>query len=391
MEDLSLVLNPEQISASYIPEKIQHYPIMNSKLNVLRGEELKRRFNFRVIVTNPTSLTDIEDTKQQELFSRVQALIETKGLPEDQFNAEVEKLQYYANFEYQDFREMRANHLLNHYLKELAIPLKFNHGFMDALVAGEEIYQCDIVGGEPTFERLNPMKVHIFRNGYSNRIEDADMIILIDYWSPGRITDTFYDSLTKKDREYIESLPQAESTEMGNTNEADSFVNITDVDSSEAGSGVIVDNFVMFGQATSGIGTNYYDNNGNIRVLRVYWKSRRKIKKVKSFDPQSGEETYNFYPENYLTNEVLGEEETIFWVNEAWEGTKIGKNVYVNMRPKLVQYNKLSNPSKCHFGIIGSVYNLNDSKPYSLVDAMKPYSYLYDVIHDRLNKAIAAN
>jgi hypothetical protein len=37
------------------------------------------------------------------------------------------------------------------------------------------------------------------------------------------------------------------------------------------------------------------------------------------------------------------------------------------------------------------MYNLNDSKPFSLVDMMKPFAYFYDVIYDRLNKAIAAN
>ena len=63
----------------------------------------------------------------------------------------------------------------------------------------------------------------------------------------------------------------------------------------------------------------------------------------------------------------------------------------MNMRPRIVQYNRLSNPSKCHFGFIGSIYNLNENKPFSMVDIMKPYAYLYDVIHDRLNKAIAAN
>jgi hypothetical protein len=41
----------------------------------------------------------------------------------------------------------------------------------------------------------------------------------------------------------------------------------------------------------------------------VYWKSRRKIKKVKSYDPQTGEELYNFYPETYIINKALGEEE----------------------------------------------------------------------------------
>ncbi len=79
------------------------------------------------------------------------------------------------------------------------------------------------------------------------------------------------------------------------------------------------------------------------------------------------------------------------WINEAWEGTMIGNEIFVNMRPRLVQYNRLSNPSRCHFGIIGSIYNLNQGRPFSLVDMMKPYNYLYDTIHDRLNKAIANN
>ncbi len=147
--------------------------------------------------------------------------------------------------------------------------------------------------------------------------------------------------------------------------------------------------FLPFG--TFGGSKLYYDSAGNVRVLRMYWKSRRKIKKVKSYDPQTGETVYNFYPETYQTKVEMGEEEEIFWINEAWEGTKIGRDVYVNMRPKPIQYNRLSNPSRCHFGIIGSIYNIGDQRAYSLVDMMKPYNYLYDVIHDRLNKAIAAN
>ena len=87
----------------------------------------------------------------------------------------------------------------------------------------------------------------------------------------------------------------------------------------------------------------------------------------------------------------MGEEEEIYYINEAWEGTKIGEEVYVNMRPRPIQYNRMSNPSECHFGIIGSIYNVNDSKPFSLVDMMKFYSYYYDVIHDRLNRLIARN
>jgi hypothetical protein len=70
---------------------------------------------------------------------------------------------------------------------------------MDAQAVGEEIYQCDIIGGEPVLTRLNPLKVRIFRSGYENKIENADMIVLEDYWSPGKIIDTYYDVLTEKD------------------------------------------------------------------------------------------------------------------------------------------------------------------------------------------------
>jgi hypothetical protein len=41
-------------------------------------------------------------------------------------------------------------------------------------------------------------------------------------------------------------------------------------------------------------------------------------------------------PESYTPNEINGEEEASFWINEAWEGTKIGQEVYVNIRPRVV-------------------------------------------------------
>lgn len=386
MDDLMLVINPDNIQAGFIPNKVQHYPIMNSKLNVLRGEESKRVFDYRVVVTNPNALSEIESNKKTELFQRIQALLAETSQSEEEFNAELEKLNQYYTYEWQDLREVRANALLNHYWKELNMPLMFNEGFMDAMTVAEEIYMCDIVGGEPTIERLNPNKVRIFKSGSSNRVEDADVVIIEDYWSPGRIIDTYYDVLSKKDMEYIEKLPftMSQGDSMDNIDDRNAFLNGElfggDVNSEYFfGGGVEIDSSLL-----------PYDLAGNIRVLRVFWKSRRKIKKVKSYD-QNGDEVFNFYPETYVINKDLGEEEEIFFINEAWEGTKIGKDIYVNMRPRIVQYNRLSNPSRCHFGIVGSVYNLNESKPFSLVDMMKPYNYLYDTIHDRLNKLMAKN
>ena len=399
MEDLQIILNPDNVEASFIPDKIQHYPIMNSKLDVLRGEENKRVFDFKVVVTNPNAISEIENNKKEALLQDIQNLIADTSLSEEEFNQKLEKLNDYYLYEWQDIREIRANALIHHYIKEYNMPVMFNDGFMDAMTVGEEIYQCDIVGGEPVVSRINPLKIRVFRSGYSNKIEDADIIILEDYWNPGRIIDAYYDSLSKKDIEYLENLPdhlgQAVTDNMDNIDERYGFINasmigdeITAIDGS-----YYFDPANLFnGDVTSSLLP--YDLSGNVRVLRMYWKSKRAILKVKSYDPETGEEVYNFFPENYVIDKDKGEEAERFWINEAWEGTMIGDvkdGIFINMRPRLVQYNRLSNPSRCHFGIIGSIYNLNDTRPFSLVDKMKPYNYLYDVIHDRLNKAIANN
>lgn len=389
IHDLRFLLNPFNLEASFIPDNIQHYPIINSKLEVLKGEESKRLFDFRVIVTNPNAVSEIEEEKNRRVNEVLQELIADTSQSEEEFNETLEKYSDYFKYEYQDKREVQGNLWLNHYIKELELPQLFNKGFEDAYTVGEEIYQCDIVGGEPYVEKLDPREVRIIRSGTSSKIEDADMIIIEQYWNPGRIVDTYWDQLSKKDIEEIMETPDR----MG-SGYSDSMDNI------DARYGLLP---IPFPEWTAGdkimnlfddeTGTTLapYDLNGNVRVLRVYWKSRRKIKKVKSYDPETGEEQFNFYPETYFCDPDKGEEEQVFWINEAWEGTKIGKDIYVNMRPRPIQYNRLSNPSRCHFGIIGSIYTNNGEVPFSLVDIMKPYSYLYDICHDRLNKTLAKN
>lgn len=396
MQDLEVVLNPEHIKERVTPGNIQHYPIINSKLQVLRGEESKRVFDFKVVVTNPNSISEIEENKKAAVLQQLQQLMSDQSQDEQEFQQRLEKMNDYFTYEWQDMREVRANNLLNHYVKEYNMPLMFNDGFMDAAIVGEEIYQCDIRGGEPVIERLNPLKVRVFKSGYSNKIEDADIIVIEDYWSPGQVIDAYYDVLSKKDVAYIESAPDIgpKTDDMGHEDDRAAFVNHHMIDdvitgTDEYGMGFYFDPFGLFSDSAGDLLP--FDTNGNVRVLRMYWRSRRRIKKVKSYDPETGEETFDFYEETKIIDPDRGEEEEIYYINEAWEGTKIGEEIYVNMRPRVVQYNRLSNPSRCHFGIVGSIYNINESKPYSLVDMMKPYNYLYDVIHDRLNKMMAKN
>lgn len=392
MDDLKALVNPYNLEASFIPDNIQHYSVINSKLRVLQGEESRRLFDYRVVVTNPNAISEVEEEKNKVANQLLQQLVADTAQSEEDFNREIERVSDYLQYEYQDKREVRANYLLNHYIKEQNIPTLFNDGFKDAYTVGEEMYQVDIVGGEPVVDKLDPKEVRIIRSGSSNMIEDADMIVIEQYWSPGKIVDTYYDQLSKKDIDKIESgswdSSDATYDNLGNY-DARHFNVIPQLVQTTAGD-VVLNPHELFDEDVYSSGLPY-DINGNVRVLRVYWKSRRKIKKVKSYDPETGEEQFDFYPETYICDPMKGEEEQIFWVNEAWEGTKIGQDIYVNMRPRPVQYNRLSNPSRCHFGIIGSIYTSNGDKPFSMVDIMKPYAYQYDVYNDRLNKLLAKN
>lgn len=445
MNDIATTINPDGIKGDFIPDKIQHYSIINTKLSLLRGEESKRVFDYRVIITNPTSISEIETKKKEEVYNAVLQLIKDSNADlqqqiqmeqmqqqqmqqqqqptevqqengitvqqqapqetqmqqqapqqpseaEQKFQEKLERIAQYYNYEYQDIRELRANTLLHHYVKEYNMPLMFNNGLMDAMTVGEEIYQCEIISGEPVIHKVNPLKISAYGSGFSNRIEDADIIIMEDYWSLGKIFDTYYDKLTKKDIEYLEK-----NSRTGDFSKSDSMDNIDET----AGliykpmqSDVISNDDFYFNPFSTFANSSLsslapFDGEGNVRVLRMYWKSKRKIKKVKSYDPETGEEIHKFYDETYRIDKDKGEEEEVYWINQAWQGTKIGKDVYVDIRPCPVQYNRISNPSRCHFGIVGTIYSFNENKPFSLVDMMKPYAYLYDVVHARMEKLIA--
>lgn len=394
MEDLERILNPYSQKTSLIPDSIPHYPIMNSKLNVLRGEESKRVFDYRLVITNPNAVSQMAEEKRKVAYELLMQMMQDENLQqESQVNRRLDEISKYMKFEWKDMREVRANYLLNHYYKEQNFPITFNDGFVDAMAVAEELYSFDIVGGEPIMERVNPIRLHAYMSGYSNRVEDAQIIVMEDFWSPSKVLDRYGDQLKPKDVDYIERIAtkqfSGDADGMDNIDESKGFIYNHMVDDT-FGDEFYFDAGGLFGAPLSDASLPY-DFNGNVRVIQMRWKSFRAVKFVKSYNAETGEADYGFYPETYKCREELGETEEIRWINEAWEGTLIGKDVYVNMRPRLVQYNKMSNPSFCSLGIVGTVYNLNESRPFSLVDMMKQYNYLYDFIHYRLDHIIARN
>lgn len=389
IRDLHNTVNPHQIDASFIPDNIPHHPVMNAKVDLLIGEEINRRFDYKVLVTNHDAISSKEEDLKNQLKEKMVSYFE-KNYSKEELEEKYKELEDFLKYDYQDIRERLATQILQHYSAEQNFKRIFNDGFKDALIMAEEIYQIDIVSNEPELKKLNPLKVHCVRSGKSERIEDSDLIILEDHWNPGKIVDTFYEELKPDDIDYIMDY-STKRTNNSYTDDDQNHVLLRDgyVGHEEPSGGL--DSMFNIAEVNGHyFGSDYTDENGNIRVLRVYWKSLKKIKKVKYYD-EFGDVEYKYRSEEYIPDKSRGEEVKDLWVNEWWEGTKLGKDIYIQMKPRKVQYNKVSNPSFCSPGIVGEVYNTNQGRAVSLVDKMKNYQYLYDVIWDRLNKSIATN
>lgn len=387
VEDMKLILNPGGLEKFFIPDAIQHYPIITPRINVLVGEEKRRKFDWSVQITNPDTLSKIKEDKKKLVDARLMEMLHS-DVSDEELEQELQKYGDYINFDYQDIREKRANLLMRHYIAKLDMKIQFQQGFKDALIMGEEIYMFDIVNGEVVFEKLNPLKVHTLRGGYSSKIEDSDVIVIDDFWSPGKIQDTYYNDLNDIETKKLDdqNYPGSNVNLDGVTEAVDDVAGYKIL--TEEGMDSYIDSTNIWNtEGTQGKGT-YTDSHGNIRVLRMFWRSMKKILKVTYFDDLGKKQT-KFMSEDYVLNKAMGETSKTLWVPQWWKGVKIGKDTYLQIKPKEIQYNKLDQPSFNSCGIVGQIYNSGEQESVTLADRAKPFQYLYDISWYRVNEALS--
>ena len=388
--DMKLILNPGGLEKFFVPDAIQHYPIITPRVNVLVGEEKKRKFDWSVQIINPDTLSKIKEDKKRLVDAKLMEMLQS-DVSDEELERELMKYGDYINFDYQDLREKRANLLMKNYIEKLNMKYLFQKGFKDALIFGEEVYMFDIINGDVTFERLNPTKVHTLRSGSSNKIEDSDIIVLDDYWSPGKIQDTYYSDLSEiQVRELDDEVttPGANDKNLDGMSEAvddeegyrlldrlgfDSYLNSTGVYDVEQ-------------SLTSR--DSYKDTRGNIRVIRMFWRSMKKVAKVTYFD-EAARKQVKFRSEEYVIDKAMGETVEWLWVPQWWKGVKVGKDIYLQIKPREIQYNKMNQPSFNSCGIVGQVYNTSDSEVVTMIDRAKPFQYLFDISWYRVNEAMS--
>lgn len=381
--DVHKICNPFGITDYSSPAKMQNYPLTNTKIQRLLGEELKRKFEWKITVGNADAISLKEQHKKQQVLDLLANSLYQQDQDDNKIKAIIDEIQR-INTTYQEDREKLSTQLLQYFWKTLNLKTMFNDGFKDALLAAEEIYCTDIVGEDPILRKVNPLYFYTIRSGNSPFIEDADIIEEETYMSPGQIVDTYYDYLKPNDIERLEkglfSSVQSDGSILNYNMERIRLL----ADRLAPSMGSFMSNADRQGK---GIGSTF-DEYGNVRVIHIRWKSRRKVYE-RTYIDSFGDEQKDIVDEFYKPDRNAGEKLKEMWINEWWEGTRIGKDIYVRIRPRPVQFRTMGNISKCSSGYIGTVYNTNDGKGKSLMDRMKPYQYLYNVFMYRLELAFA--
>lgn len=377
--EIEKVFNPMKIENATFPAAIKNYPLCVPKIDLLQGEEIKRKFDWNVIAKNEEANSWYTQMLRDEIINLVVREIHAQSSSEEEIQKKIAQIQKYYAYEFKDMNEITAARTLQYFWKEQALKAKFSEGFRSALVKGFEIYRIDVAGGEPIVEEVDAKNLYTIRRGKSHKIEDSDIIVEFSYEPVGKIVDEFHDYLKPSEISEIEGGLESVNIEGNN-------------------SGVLnhVNGFPIMLMSTNIGGFNPdapvidpmeyntpYDAEGNVKVTRVRWLGRKKIGRLTFFNPNTGDEEERLVSEYYVPKEDLGEHVKWFWVNEALEGTCIADKYYVKLQPREVQMRHMDNPSKCFLGYVGTDYGR------SMMESMESYQYLYNVYMRRLELAIA--
>lgn len=141
----------------------------------------------------------------------------------------------------------------------------------------------------------------------------------------------------------------------------------------------------MMGDNNTDLLSNIFGLASNVGVLgqkfvvtRAYWSSKQKIKKVTYIDEQ-GQPQVELTDESYTSGDIPTEisvEEG--WINQWYQGTKIGPDVYYCKPFKFLNY----------LPLIGQIHEIKNTESRSFVDLMKPFQVLYNVCMNQLYKLL---
>lgn len=385
--DFEHVCYPFGKEVGELPADFTNKDIISGKVKALLGMEMRRPFSWKVVATNEEATT----RREQEEFSMLKNFVvnsivtpikmelekqyaeQSKGkklTPEEEQKVQQQiaeelkaktpaEVKLYMEREHQDPAEVLSHQILEYLIQKEDVKMKFNKAWKHGLIAGRELFWVGVINGEPTLKVVNPLRFDYDKSPDLDYIEDGEWACYEMYMTPSEIIRHFGTELTPTEIDEIYS------------------------DYSHASS-LPDSSFTFRNDGTSAI--------MGIRVIHCEWKSLKPIKFLKRIDLETGEEIEEIVDESYKLNKETGDIELhTEWIPAKFEGYKIGKEKYAYLREVPGQNKDLSNLYHCKLSYIGAAFDNLNSEVTSLVDRMKYYAYMYNILFYRIELLLASD
>jgi len=387
-----------------LPSYVKHYSIITTPINELVGEISKRPDNIRVKAFDDDSQAEelqfktdilkeyvIQQAKQQLIEKAAMQGIEMEDDQLEKMTMEQVKDQIDS---YTSIAEKWSNHMLTCAKVDYNVKEKSEDAFRDLLISAREFYHLyednskvgfniEVSNTKNTWFLTTPDRKWI--SDPTGRAQGAYAAGTVQVMELSEIIESIPD-ITKDEIDHLRSslqdygLINVRESNLGNPNAIpgqDSVMYDT-YDPAVLQTRMIIESemkenndglkdFLGLTSNVSSFGYKYV-------VVRAYWMSKKKIGKLIYVD-EVGNEQSMLVDENYKNGTIPTQQSLEWgWVNQWYQGTKIGPDIY-HLKPfKLLPY--------CP--IIGTTYEVKNTEAKSLVDMMKPFQVLYNVCMNQL-------
>jgi len=356
------------------PAKIRPTSMLRTNIDLLLGEYPKRPFVYFVQNMGEDAYNSYLDGMSQAIKANLQehflmvaqmAMAEAghdfEQIPQQEEIPMPDEIKERFTSNYKDNQAIRGQRWLKRAVREYQVRQKFLKMFKDWLVTGRVYSYKNIVNKSFIYERVSPLEIDFDKSPGIDFIEDGEWVVRRKLLTISDVVDEFYTELTEADHESLERRQHWVSP------------------------------FSMYNYLQEEF-SKYDTYSGKIPVYHVVWKGKKEIIYAEYTDPETGAVEEMILDEDVTSAKLEGLKITKReWVNEIYETSRIGDNIFCRMRPIPVQRNEMNNFSACKLPYNGRHYSDTHSENISVLEMGLPYAIMYMVTNFTLEKTIAKN
>jgi hypothetical protein len=396
-----------------LPAYVKHYSIITTPINNLVGEITKRPDTYRVKAFDDDSKSEelefktgiLQNYVTSQARNKIMEELAMEGYGEGGEEVPEEQIEQMTMQQIQDeldsytsVAEKWANHVLTCQKMEFNLKEKSEDAFRDLLISGREFYHIyednsklgfniEVANPKNTWFLTTPDKK--YTSDTTGRAQGAYAAGTVQVMELSEIIESIPD-ITKEEIDHLRSslqdygLINVRESNLGNPNVSPGIDSVTYdtydplvlqtrmiVESEMKENNDGLKDFLGLTSNVSSFGYKYV-------VVRAYWLSKKKIGKL-IYTDELGNEQSTLVDENYKSGTIPTQQSLEWgWINEWYQGTKIGPDIYHIKPYRLLNY--------CP--IIGLTHEIKNTETRSLVDMMKPFQVLYNVCMNQLYKLL---